>query len=868
MTAPVLPASLLVAWLPLALLGFPFGPGLDRDATPRTTVLFDRLLRCNRLPASAAVGYSSLLLEEDILYVGAREALYAVDAHNVSSVSRSRMIDWPASADQRRLCLNKGRNNQTECYNHVRFLQRLNETHLYACGTNAFRPLCSYIDVERFALSRSEDGRERCPYDPAKPYTALLVDGDMFSATQYEFRSTSDIRRNFPFPVLKTEEAPTRWLVEAEFVGSALLRESANSSVGDDDKIYFFFTEKNQEQAPYSTHTRVARVARVCKGDIGGQRTLQKKWTSFLKARLLCSVPDYGLQFNVLRSVAVLHAPSVHDSVLYGVFSLEWKSVKVSAMCKYTLSDIQRAFEGPYMENQDSRWREYTGKVPEPRPGSCITDEHRSQQINSSRDLPDSVLAFARRHPLMATQIQPAGGRPLAVKKSTDYTRLGVLPVVALDGKTYTVLFMTTDEGWLHRAVEVEERLHIIEELQLFKEPQEIYSMVVSPQQRSVYLSAQTGVVQVPLSACERYTSCWDCVFARDPFCGWDGRVCVEARQRSGRSNLIQDVQTGNRGCEKSSGDAHVAHRTRSVTAGNDILLRCELRSNLATPRWTLNGRDLQGYGLDSGYRVGTDGLLVIGARVRQSGQYRCFALENGVQVPLRRYTVSVRASAPDSPSAAPPSEDPAERPLPSPPVPLPVGPEFHSYRHMEALYMSLVAVLGGLCLVLTVVLLYVSFCARHARHSRKFSQQGLWVTAAAERKRSSLLELNTVSSHCNGRMDGLPARERQTVVREESSFLQLVPGDGQSTRSKDAPPPAPPLPMPPPLPDAEYANGLSAALPNMLRKMNGNSYVLLGQPEAETTSPLCHSFAEELNRILEKRKHTSLDPEPDESSV
>lgn len=34
---------------------------------------------------------------------------------------------------------------QTECYNHIRFLQRYNETHLYVCGTNAFRPLCAYI---------------------------------------------------------------------------------------------------------------------------------------------------------------------------------------------------------------------------------------------------------------------------------------------------------------------------------------------------------------------------------------------------------------------------------------------------------------------------------------------------------------------------------------------------------------------------------------------------------------------------------------------------------------------------------------------------------------------------------------------------
>jgi len=38
---------------------------------------------------------------------------------------------------------------QTQCYNHIRFLQRFNESHLYVCGTNAFRPLCAYIVRDR-----------------------------------------------------------------------------------------------------------------------------------------------------------------------------------------------------------------------------------------------------------------------------------------------------------------------------------------------------------------------------------------------------------------------------------------------------------------------------------------------------------------------------------------------------------------------------------------------------------------------------------------------------------------------------------------------------------------------------------------------
>ena len=63
----------------------------------------------------------------------------------------------------------------------------------------------------------------------------------------------------------------------------------------------------------------------VClQGDWGGQRTLQKKWTSFLKARLVCSVPDYELHLNMLRAVSVQQGADAGGSILYGAFGLEW----------------------------------------------------------------------------------------------------------------------------------------------------------------------------------------------------------------------------------------------------------------------------------------------------------------------------------------------------------------------------------------------------------------------------------------------------------------------------------------------------------------------------------------------------------------
>lgn len=34
---------------------------------------------------------------------------------------------------------------QTDCFNYIKILLRMNDTHLYVCGTYAFSPICAYI---------------------------------------------------------------------------------------------------------------------------------------------------------------------------------------------------------------------------------------------------------------------------------------------------------------------------------------------------------------------------------------------------------------------------------------------------------------------------------------------------------------------------------------------------------------------------------------------------------------------------------------------------------------------------------------------------------------------------------------------------
>lgn len=53
-------------------------------------------------------------------------------------------------------------------------------------------------------------------------------------------------------------------------------------------------------------------------GDLGGKKILQKKWTSFLKARLICHIPQY----ETLRAVCSLETDASARTHFYAAFIL------------------------------------------------------------------------------------------------------------------------------------------------------------------------------------------------------------------------------------------------------------------------------------------------------------------------------------------------------------------------------------------------------------------------------------------------------------------------------------------------------------------------------------------------------------------
>ncbi|XP_045877993.1 semaphorin-4D isoform X3 [Meles meles] len=547
----------------LAALAMVFGMAVAFAPKPRIT-WEHREVHLEKFHEPGIFNYSVLLLSEDktTLYVGAREAVFALSAHNVSE--KQHEAYWKVSEDKKAKCAEKGKSRQTECLNYIRVLQPLGPSALYVCGTNAFQPACDRLDLASFKfLGRSEDGKGRCPFDPAQSYTSVMVDGELYSGTSYNFLGSEPIiSRHSSHSPLRTEYA-IPWLNEPSFVFADVMRERPDGVDSGDDRVYFFFTEVSVEYE-FVFKLMIPRVARVCKGDQGGLRTLQKKWTSFLKARLICSRPDSNLVFNVLQDVFVHRAEGLKEPVIYGVFTPQLNNVGLSAVCAYNLSTAEEVFSrGKYMqsttvEQSHTKWVRYNGAVPSPRPGACINREARAANFSSSLSLPDKTLQFVKDHPLMDSSVTPIDNRPRLIRSDVNYTQVVVDRTWALDGTPYDVMFVGTDRGTLHKAVSLENEAHIIEETRLFQDLEPVQTLLLNSQQgrKFVYAGSSSGVVQAPVAFCEKHATCEDCVLARDPYCAWSpaSQACVALHPPDSRSrDLIQRMSGDTSGCPTSS---------------------------------------------------------------------------------------------------------------------------------------------------------------------------------------------------------------------------------------------------------------------------------------------------------------------------
>ncbi|XP_019653434.1 semaphorin-6D isoform X9 [Ailuropoda melanoleuca] len=503
--------------------------------------------------------FQLMLKIRDTLYIAGRDQVYTVNLNEIpkTEVIPSKKLTWRSRQQDRENCAMKGK-HKDECHNFIKVFVPRNDEMVFVCGTNAFNPMCRYYKLNTLEYDGEEiSGLARCPFDARQTNVALFADGKLYSATVADFLASDAViyRSMGDGSALRTIKYDSKWIKEPHFL----------HAIEYGNYVYFFFQEiavehNNLGKAVYS------RVARICKNDMGGsQRVLEKHWTSFLKARLNCSVPgDSFFYFDVLQSITDIIQINGIPTVV-GVFTTQLNSIPGSAVCAFSMDDIEKVFKGRFKEQKtpDSVWTAVPeDKVPKPRPG-CCANHGLAEAYKTSIDFPDETLSFIKSHPLMDSAVPPIAEEPWFTKTRIRY-RLTAIAVDHTAGphQNYTVIFVGSEAGVVLKVLAKTSPFSLndsvlLEEIEAYnhakcnaesEEDRKVISLQLDKDHHAVYVAFSSCVIHLPLSRCERYGSCKkSCVASRDPYCGWLSQgACGRVTPGMLVGGYEQDTEYGN----------------------------------------------------------------------------------------------------------------------------------------------------------------------------------------------------------------------------------------------------------------------------------------------------------------------------------
>ncbi|XP_060890197.1 sema domain, transmembrane domain (TM), and cytoplasmic domain, (semaphorin) 6D, like isoform X4 [Labrus mixtus] len=495
---------------------------------------------------------------QDTLFIAGRDQVYLVSLRESyrNEIIPYRKLTWRSGQVDRDMCAVRGK-HRDECHNFIKVLVPRNDDLVFICGTNGFNPMCRYYRLDNLEFDGEEiNGLARCPFDSKQTNVALFAEGKLYSATVADFQASDSViyRSMGDGSALRTIKYDSKWLKEPHFLHAA---EYGNY-------VYFFYREIAVEHSNLGKVV-YSRVARICKNDVGGsQRVLEKHWTSFVKARLNCSVPgDSFFYFDVLQSITDIIDINGVPSVV-GVFTTQMNSIPGSAVCAFSMADIEKVFWGRFKEQKtpDSVWTPFPEeKLPKPRPG-CCAGHGPAASLKSSIEFPDDTLQFIKSHPLMDTAVPSIGDEPWFTKTRVRY-RLTALAVDNEAGphKNHTVVFIGAESGVVLKVLAKTSSAALndsllLEEIDVFntakclsnrEDDKRVLSLHVDKDAHSLYVAFSSCVIRIPLSRCERHSACHkSCIALRDPYCGWRPHGACERILPGVLTGYEQDVESGN----------------------------------------------------------------------------------------------------------------------------------------------------------------------------------------------------------------------------------------------------------------------------------------------------------------------------------
>ncbi|KAM5171906.1 semaphorin-7A [Mantella aurantiaca] len=485
------------------------------------------------------------------LYIGGEEVLYHYDFRTMTKYSRN--------AD------NYNCQGKTYCKNFVTFVKRLdglNES-LIVCGTNAYNPACWKMDGENFEKLSSSWAEQLSPRIPGMNYNILNTGNDMYSTIPRQSNNAASTKKATFRKIFGKD--PMRYtdgnlLKNPVFVNSLVVEGEQKL----DSRIFLFFMDDNSEHR--TTDKRVPMIVRMCKEEMGSEKPDERNmFSTALKSRLICG-NQKGQYYNFLQDIYFLKS----QDLVYGLFTNAWNH---SAVCSYKIENIELVFN-------TSDLFESSKKDLKIRPGKCL-----------SVQTPQETAEEAANHPELVDWVWPLGNQ--TVFQTLDhYRKLVVDEITAVNKQIYRVIIVATDNGALHKVVELDDGALNVLEMQPFNKTGKILYLELNPHntEHVLYVGNAYEVSRLPLDDCRAYNkSCTDCMISRDPYCGWYEGKCQSILNN--RDKALQNLTEGAM-CEQKSkmlpqtGLPYISSNEKNVLSQRVYHLTCQAESKQATYWW------------------------------------------------------------------------------------------------------------------------------------------------------------------------------------------------------------------------------------------------------------------------------------------
>lgn len=471
-------------------------------------------------------GYFRMLYNDPkYIVIGGRNFMVSVE---YSTWTVTGFIEWNPSQNNIDDCIIKGMSEKL-CGNFITVSQPFTgqERYVMVCGTHAASPKCS--NFTRTASAQYTEGELLTGSSAIASYFPTFSDSYVFNGDNLYSAVHNGFTGNKWF-LYSSLHRLTQIPREAQH----LHHPNFIKTIHHNGFVYFFFSEAQRGDSK----TRLkARVNRICANDTG----IKNIFSTLLKVELSCFAPVDRFHFNELKSVDVTYDSGLGrgSPLVYGVFSTSLHSAPGSAVCAYSLDDIDKVMDEAVFNVGDETFK-YGGCN-----GVGASDRKPSVYYNN---------------PLIAKKVKPtrlsgASGTSTALAYRTTagdlFTHVTVLPVKSAGQRTkMDVLFIATEGKRVIKALIGESMesgnvtmLSMISTAQLPPSGGDLVELVLSGDGLQLVVLRDKQLQAFPTAHCSNL-DCDECIAVRDPHCGWlAGRGCVDVR--TANSSVLQSLSDG-----------------------------------------------------------------------------------------------------------------------------------------------------------------------------------------------------------------------------------------------------------------------------------------------------------------------------------